>query len=211
MKKNPAAPAQLSVYVVDDDPGLRDSVSLLLGLVGYRTLLFASGEDFLAAARPDWCGCVVTDIRMPGMSGLELQQQVAQAGLGLPFILISAHGQVADARRAFRNRAVDFLEKPFDGKDLVAAIEQAFAQERLRLREVGAPSPDVLAGLTAREKQICAMVVDGVGNREIALRLAISHRTVEVHKGRLMDKLQVRNLAELIALARGESSPSSTP
>ena len=114
-----------TVFIVDDDASVRDSLSLLLSLQGYRTATFASAEDFLAAFKPDWRGCLIVDIRMPGMSGLELQKCLQDNGAHLPVVVITAHGDVAAARQAFRARAVDFIEKPFDAGQLLVAVETA--------------------------------------------------------------------------------------
>lgn len=188
-----------TVFIVDDDPSVRDALSLLLSLRGYATAVFACAEDFLAALEPQWRGCVVADIRMPGMSGLELQQALAQRGPALPTIIITAHGDVAAARQAFRADAVDFLEKPFDGDQLIAAIAVALAGARGAPLQGGAPRPaPALDRLSAREREVMTLIVQGMHNRRIAEQLEISPRTVEVHKARVMEKLGVRNLVELI-------------
>jgi FixJ family two-component response regulator len=193
----------LAVYIVDDDAAVRDSLSLLLSLRGYRTATFASAEDFLAALKPEWAGCVLADIRMPGMSGLELQETLAMRGVPLPVVIVTAHGDVASARAAFRAHAVDFLEKPFDAEGPAAAVEACFRRERERLAtgEVVRRRRESLAMLTERERQVLAHLVLGLHNLEVAERLAISPRTVEVHKARIMSKLGARNLAELIRIA----------
>jgi FixJ family two-component response regulator len=192
-----------TVFIVDDDAAVRDSLSLLLSLKGYATAVFACAEDFLRALAPDWRGCVVADIRMPGMSGLEMQQALARHPSGLPVIIITGHGDIAAARQAIKAKAVDFLEKPFDDEQLVDAIEQA-------LREMppgGGPlARPRTALLSPRERQVMALMVDGVDNRQLGERLGISARTVEVHKARVMSKLGVRNLAELIRLAQAEEA-----
>lgn len=191
-----------TVYIVDDDASVRDSLSLLLSLRGYLTASFASAEDFLAALRPDWRGCVVADIRMPGMSGLELQRALAERGPSLPVIVITAHGDVAAARQAFLADAVDFLEKPFDGEQLLASIETALAGLRAvdGARVDAPPRPAAPGALSAREREVMALMVQGLHNRRIAEALGISPRTVEVHKARVMDKLGVANLVELVRL-----------
>jgi len=189
-----------TVFIVDDDPSVRDALSLLLSLRGHATAVFACAEDFLRALAPVWRGCVVTDIRMPGMSGLDLQAAVAAHPSRLPVIVITGHGDVAAARQAFKAAAVDFLEKPFDEEQLLRAIERAF--ERL-------PPPPALAApeaadretLSGREREVMQLVVDGLDNRTIGERLGISPRTVEVHKGRVMRKVGARNLADLIRIA----------
>lgn len=193
-----------SVYIVDDDPSIRDSLSLLLSLRGYRTAVFATAEDFLHALDPAWRGCVIADIRMPGLSGLELQTELKRRDCRLPVIIITAHGEVASARAALLADAVDFLQKPFEEPQLLAALEAAMARERSRSeREAGeARYGSALAELTAREREVHELVVQGLQNRQIAEQLVISPRTVEVHKARVMQKLGVRDLAELIRLAQ---------
>jgi len=191
-----------TVFIVDDDASVRDSLSLLLSLQGYRTATFASAEDFLAAFKPDWQGCLIVDIRMPGMSGLELQKCLQDSGAHLPVVVITAHGDVAAARQAFRARAVDFIEKPFDAGQLLAAVETA--HEGLRAEPGGdraAHAVRVATGrLSAREREVMLLMVKGLHNRHIAETLGISPRTVEVHKARVMDKLGVRNIVELVRL-----------
>ena len=192
-----------TVFIVDDDASVRDSLSLLVSLRGHVTATFASAEDFLGALQPDWRGCVVADIRMPGMSGLELQRALSEKGPTLPVIVITAHGDVSAARRAFLADAVDFLEKPFDGAQLLAAIDTALAGHRA---VVAAQSPaaqprSATSLLSAREREVMQLMVKGLHNRLIAAELGISPRTVEVHKARVMDKLGVTNLVDLVRLA----------
>ena len=190
---------RLTVYIVDDDASVRDSLALMLGLSGYSSALFADAEAFLAAWRPEWSGCVVADLRLPGRSGVELQAELRAKGSRLPFIIITAHGDVPTARAAFRAEAVDFLEKPFDHGQLRAAIENAFSREKQRLRR--AAESRRLATLTAREREVLEHAAQGLHAKEIAARLGISPRTVEVHKTRIMEKLGARNVAELVRFA----------
>lgn len=192
---------ELTVYVVDDDAGVRDSLALMLGLAGYRTALFAHAEAFLTAWRAEWAGCVVADLRLPGKSGLELQAELRARGAMLPFIIITAHGDVPSARSAFQADAVDFLEKPFDHAQLRAAIEAAFSREDARLARAGDAAR--LAALTAREREVLELAAKGLHAKEIGTALGISPRTVEVHKTRIMEKLGARNLAELVRFALG--------
>jgi FixJ family two-component response regulator len=198
-------PQPLTVYIVDDDAAVRDSLALMLGLAGFRTAFFADAEAFLAAWREDWSGCVVADLRLPGLSGLELQAEMGRRGSRLPFVIITAHGDVPAARAAFRADAVDFLEKPFDHAQLRTAIQNAFSKEHLRL----ARSADAgrLARLTAREREVLAAAAQGLHAKEIARQLGISARTVEVHKTRIMAKLGARNVAELVRLALAAEPP----
>lgn len=196
-------PAPLTVFVVDDDPGVRDSLGLMLGLAKFRAAMFADAEAFLAAYQPDWAGCVVADLRLPGKSGVELQAELHARGSTLPVIIITAHGDVPMARAAFQAQAVDFLEKPFANAQLRAAIERAFALEERRIRRADARRGDSarLAKLTAREREIMEHAAKGLHAKEIASALGISPRTVEIHKTRLMAKLGVRNVAELVRFA----------
>ena len=192
----------LVVYVVDDDASIRDSLALMLGLGGYVTRLFADAETFLAAFDPDWAGCVVADLRLPGMSGTDLQAKVRERGSALPFVVITAHGDVPAARTAFRAQAVDFIEKPFDEAQLRGAIDTAFALESERLggAELRRADEARLARLTPREREVLEHAVSGLHAKEIAAALGISPRTVEVHKMHIMEKLEVRNIAELVRL-----------
>ena len=194
-------PAALTVYIVDDDAAVRDSLSLMLGLGGYSTALFADAEALLAAWREDWAGCVVADLRLPGKSGLELQAELRARGAALPVIIMTAHGDVPSARTAFQAHAIDFLEKPFDHAQLRAAIDTAFSREGSRLQRDGDAAK--LAALTVREREVLEHAAKGLHAKEIAAALGISPRTVEVHKSRLMEKLGARNLAELVRLALG--------
>lgn len=196
---------RLSVVLVDDDGAVRDALALVLSLHGYRTRSFASAEHLLDAVDSSWVGCVVADLKMPGRSGLELAAELATRGIGMPVVIITAHGDVASARAAFRLNAVDFLEKPFDDDQLIEAIETAFGREAARLATSGerAEREKSLAKLSPREREIAALVARGMRNPAIAEQLAISPRTVEVHKARIMDKLGVRGLDELIVKMQG--------
>jgi len=198
-------PESLTVFIIDDDAAVRDSIALMLGLKGYRTAVFSDAEAFLAAWREDWSGCVIADVRLPGQSGVELQDALRKRAIALPFVIITAHGDVATARAAFRSQAVDFLEKPFDNAQLFAAIETAFGLEERRIQRIDGQRKDAkkLARLTAREHQVLEQAAQGLHAKEIAAALGISPRTVEVHKTRIMEKLSVRNVAELVRFAIG--------
>lgn len=193
-----------TVFIVDDDGSVRDALSLLLSLRGHASATFASAEDFLAALDHNWRGCAVIDIRMPGMTGLELQAQMRERGVRLPVIVISAHGDVAAARQAFLADAVDFIEKPFDPAQLLAAVERALATareaestSRPESKPAAAPIVDDLP-LSPREREVMQLLVDGLHNRRIAQELGISHRTVEVHKARVLEKAGVRSVVDLV-------------
>jgi FixJ family two-component response regulator len=191
-----------TVFIVDDDAGVRDSLAMLLELKGFQTRTFPAAEAFLAAYRADSPGCVVLDLRMPGMTGLELQAELARRGSGLPVIIVTAHGDVATTRAALKGGALDFIEKPIDDEVLVAAITAALdrdAQARSHAQSAAGVAAR-MARLTGREREVLALVADGRHNREIAIELGISPRTVEVYKARLMEKLQVRRVTELVRL-----------
>jgi len=192
-----------TIYIVDDDASMRDSLSLMLGLLSYRTASFASAEAFLAAYQDKWTGCVVADLKLPGKSGLELQAELRARGSRLPFVIITGHGDVTSARAAFQSEAVDFLEKPFDEADLRAAIEKSLEKELGRIRHAATDSDEAakLAQITPREREVLDLVGKGLHAKEIARALAISPRTVEVHKANLMTKLGARNVAELVRFA----------
>jgi FixJ family two-component response regulator len=192
-----------TVFIIDDDEPMRDSLALMLGLLGYRSASFASAEAFLAAYQDNWTGCVVADLKLPGKSGIELQAELQARGSSLPFVIITAHGGVSSARTAFQADAVDFLEKPFDEAVLKAAIDKGLKRESERVQREQAASEETakLANLTAREREVLEEVGKGLHAKEIARVLGISPRTVEVHKASLMDKLGARNVAELVRFA----------
>ena len=195
----------LTVFIVDDDPSVRDALGLLLGIHDYRLAVFADADSFLKAFKPHWHGCLLLDIRMPGMDGLTLQKRLLELGSDLPVVIMTGHGDVDSAREAFRALAVDFLEKPLDEARLLGAIGEAFARQR-KTADAALTQDQVqrlLDGLTQREKEVMERVVAGRHNREIAAELAISPRTVEVHKARMMDKLGVGSVAELVRLSLG--------
>jgi FixJ family two-component response regulator len=199
---------RLTVFVIDDDASVRDSIALMLGLAGYRTSLFADAEAFLAAWKADWAGCVIADVRLPGLSGVQLQEELRKRGTALPFVIITAHGDVPTARAAFRSHAVDFLEKPFDHAQLCAAIDTGFALEERRIQRQDSQRSDAakLNRLTRREREVLEQAARGLGSKEIGMALGISPRTVEVHKTRIMEKLGVRNVVELVRFAIAAAS-----
>ena len=196
-----------SVFIVDDDPAVLDSLVVLLRLQGFRTRAFPSAEAFLEAYAPEWNGCVVLDLRMPGKSGLELQHEMAQRNILLPVIMITAHGDISAARESFKSGAVDFLEKPLDNKQLVAAVEVALARDAAQRDHAGrtARAEQQLAKLTAREREVLEHMLAGHHNREIAEALGISARTVEAHKAHVMTKLGVERLPDLVRLFAARS------
>jgi FixJ family two-component response regulator len=194
-----------TVFLIDDDAGVRDSLSLLLSLKNISTQPFASADSFLESYTPQRSGCVLTDLRMPGMTGLELQTALRERHIELPIVVFTAHGDVATARAALKNGAFDFLEKPVDEEMLLDVLRNALRVDRERR---SADTERSTSGqrrdrLTEREREILKLLTVGHSNREIAAKLGISPRTVEVHKARIMEKLECRSLAELIRVAVG--------
>lgn len=196
-------PNGYTIFIVEDDQSVRDALGLLLGLRGYPVAMFADAESFLKAFRPEWLGCLLIDIRMPGMSGLVLLKHLLDSGCKIPAVVMTGHGNVESAREAFRTQAVDFLEKPIDHARLMNAIEEAFARQTTLQRKMGRRGDfdRLLANLTPREKEVMDLVVTGKHNREIAEILGISARTVEVHKARIMTKLDVDGVPDLVRLS----------
>lgn len=193
-----------TVFIVDDDASVRDSLALLLGLNGFRTQIFASGETLLTAFRPDWQGCVLLDVRMPGVSGLDIQQELARRGSTLATVIMTAHGDVATARAAMKAGAVDFLEKPIDDEVLIDVLQDAISRQarpRRRKAHADANIGQRLERLTQRERQVMRLVARGMQNAEIAESLGISPRTVEVYRSRMFEKLGVRSVAEVVRIA----------
>lgn len=193
----------LTVFIVDDDASVRDALSLVFSVRGYRTAVFSGAEDFLKAWQASWIGCLLIDIRMPGMDGLSLQDRLIEMGSTLPVVVITAHGDVDSTRRAFKAKAIDFLEKPIDHDKMIEAIEQAFNSQGLMQDEKSATEKAtyLLEQLTPREQQVMDLVVRGYHNREIAEKLGISVRTVEVHKSHVMSKLDVDSVADLVRVS----------
>ena len=200
------------VYIVDDDEAVRDSVSALLESKGYAVTSFGSAPEFLETARSLSAGCVVVDIRMPEMDGLELQQRLIERSLGFPLIVITGHGDVPLAVRAMKAGAIDFIEKPFALEAILDSLAAAFA----RLATPTGQDPAAVAAasklnlLSPREREVLEGLLAGLPNKSIAYDLGISPRTVEIHRARLMDKMGARSLSELIRLAlAGGVQPTS--
>ncbi|MFN0318294.1 MAG: response regulator transcription factor [Burkholderiales bacterium] len=191
-----------TVYIVDDDAAVRDSLALLLSLRGFPAQCFSSAEDFLASHSRERGGCLLLDLRMGAMSGLELQAELAKREDNLPIIFITGHGDIAAARAAFKGGAVDFIEKPVGDSQLFTAVRAALDRNAKQREEQDTREQlhHALLRLTEREREVIDLVVQGQHNREIAEQLGISPRTVEVHKARAMDKLQVDRLADLLRL-----------
>ena len=195
-------PPEPTVFVVDDDRAMRESLSWLLDSVGLRVRSYATAADFLAEHDPAQPGCLVLDVRMPGMSGLDLQAELARRGVELPTIVITGHAEVSMAVRAVKAGALDFIEKPFSDQLLLDRVRQALEVD-LEAREVRRRREDArrrLATLTAREREVLDLVVAGKANKEIASALGVSPKTVEVHRAHVMSKMCVDSLAELIRI-----------
>lgn len=189
-----------TVFVVDDDQAVRDSLQQLLQAVGLRVQTYASARDFLLAYRPDTPGCLVLDIRMPGMGGLDLQAQLIEQGVQLPIIFLTGHGDVPAAVRALKAGAMDFLQKPVNSQSLLDLVQQAIRRDGEARVQSAEKSEMVrrLETLTPREREVLDRMVAGKANKVIAVELAISERTVEFHRGKIMKKMCARSLAELV-------------
>ncbi len=191
------------VHVVDDDEAVRDSLSLLLESAGLTVRTYDSATTFLTALPNLAAGCVLTDVRMPGLDGLELQRRLTQLGVRLPVIVMTGHGDVPIAVAALKAGASDFIEKPFDDVQLLAAISSALAASQRKLDEANAVAQITarIASLTPREREVLDRLVAGQPNKMIAYDLGSSPRTVEVHRARVMEKMGVRSLPELVRMA----------
>lgn len=193
-----------TVFVVDDDAAVRGGLQQLLQTIGLNVQTYASADEFLASYRAGQPGCLVLDIRMPGMGGLDLQEQLAERGIQLPIIFLTGHGDVPAAVRALKAGAMDFLEKPFNSQVLLDLIQQAIRRDAdARTRD--AQESEItrrLALLTVREREVLDMMIVGKANKVIAMELDISERTVEFHRGKIMRKMRARSLAELINMVR---------
>jgi two-component system, LuxR family, response regulator FixJ len=190
------------VHVVDDDDAVRQALCALLASVGIQTRAYPSATRFLEAVGPDTTGCIVLDIRMPGMSGLELQQMLNSRNIRLPVIIVTGHGDVSLAVRAMKAGAADFLLKPFNEQELLDRIQQSLEVHAATQREIQArkEAAQRFAGLTTREREVLARVMAGQHNKAIAFDLGISEKTVDVHRFNIMRKTGARTLPELIQL-----------
>ena len=191
------------VHLIDDDEAIRRSVGFLLRRSGFEVVTYISGIEFLSSVKTAAAGCVLLDIRMPAMDGLEVQRAMIDRGIAMPIIMLTGHGEIALAVRAMKAGAIDFIEKPFEKSVLLAAIEQAF--NRLdgtgRHRQDAVDAGVQLAALTPRERNVLEGLVQGLPNKTIAYDLGISPRTVEVHRSNLMHKLGAGSLSEVLRIA----------
>ena len=191
-----------TVLLIDDDEAMRDSLKWLLESRGLKVQLYASGEEFLQAFDNGFCGCLVLDVRMPGISGLDLYEQLRERSCTLPVIYITGHGDVPMAVSALKKGATDFIEKPFNDQDMLGLIESCMEQDRAASarRAENASVAQRLDSLTQRENEVLGLVVAGKLNKQIADELGISIKTVEVHRSRVMQKMGANSVAELVQL-----------
>jgi len=191
------------VFVIDDDPSVRKSLSRLLRSVGHLVETFSSAEEFLAREHFDGIGCILLDVQMPGLSGMDLQAELSKAETSMPIVFITGHGDIPMSVEAMRKGAVHFLSKPFDDNDLLAAVREAIEKDR-RAKAEQAEVQDIrrrLSLLTPREYEVLCYVITGMLNKQIAFTLNIAEKTVKIHRGRVMEKLCVDSVAELVRLA----------
>jgi len=200
------------VFVVEDDPSMRTAIKNLLRSVGLEAQLFASAQEFLSADRPDVPTCLILDVRLPGLSGLDLQRELSASNVDIPIIFITAHGDIPMSVRAMKAGAVEFLTKPFRDQDLLDAIQAALAQDRVRRQKDSeiAELRSRFQSLTSRERELLPLVVSGRSNKEIAAEIGTSEITVKVHRGHLMRKMRARSLASLLRMATDLKIPYTT-
>jgi FixJ family two-component response regulator len=199
------------VFVIDDDPSVRRAIRRLIGSVGLQVELFGSAREFLHSSRPDAPSCLVLDIRLPGISGLDFQRELAVANVHIPIIFITAHGDIPMTVRAMKAGAVEFLTKPFHDQDLLDAIHVALERDRAKRKQEAEIAILVQRweSLTPREREVLPLVVSGLLNKQIAGEIGTSETTVKVHRGQLMRKMGADSLAELVRLAERIGIPNT--
>jgi FixJ family two-component response regulator len=205
----PDKPSDALVFIVDDDASVRRSVTRLLGTAGYATEAYGAPEEFLKRPPHDGPSCLVLDLQMPGMDGLELQAKLMESGHLLPIVFVTGHGDIPSTVRAMRQGALDFLSKPFTAAQLIGAIEAALARDLAELGERRATQLVIHRYhlLTAREREVCAHVVRGLLNKQIARRLGTSEKTIKAQRGRVMAKMEAGSVAELVHMIDRVGAP----
>ena len=201
--RDPASAAERIVFVIDDDAAMRETLGSLFRSVGLRVELFGSAREFAEFRMPDIASCLVLDIRLPGVSGLEFQTELAAKDIRIPIIFMTGHGDIPMSVKAMKAGAIDFLTKPFREQDILDAVIRSLErdQERRDSEKGVAELRSRFASLTSREREVIALVVDGLMNKQIAAKLGVTEITVKVHRGHMMRKMQARSVIHLVAMA----------